>query len=61
VAITNGRWDGFAALARTFGPWEQILGTAVPAGLGVRWTAKEAGVGQDHLGIIERQSFWISS
>ena len=27
VAITNGRLD--------FGPWEQILGTAVPAGLGV--------------------------
>jgi thiamine phosphate synthase YjbQ (UPF0047 family) len=31
VAVTNGRLDGFALLTKIFGPWEQILGTAVPA------------------------------
>jgi hypothetical protein len=25
VAVTNGRLDGFALLARTFGTWERIL------------------------------------
>ena len=48
VAITNGRLDGFASLTKIFGPWEQILGIDVPAGLGVRWTAEETGVDQDH-------------
>lgn len=52
VAITNGLLD--------FGPWEQILGTAVSASLGVRWAAQEAGVGQDDWGIEEYSVQWAS-